>query len=250
MDSQIIDRTLRAYRNDLRAELNAVAEAGRVVYQGREAEGRVLGHGDLYIPLPDDVQRKSGFLNVRLPRDVFDALVEHERRFGRTSRIAEADRVFSGVSMLNDASWPFCSECLLPFATLLNGHAGIGVWVERIEDSSPLCGSCWLASEYHNDLDRMVEHTLSALNPLQRAVIAFQLRRKENRRDVTYFAMPTFCRAPGLFELLRLHRVSLIKAAVVIVRHTLSLVDAVRSDEQSIDRFAARDSWRGEQCAA
>jgi hypothetical protein len=53
-------------RNDLRAELNSIANRNLVVYQGRESGGPVLPSENIYISLPD-CDRSC------VPREIFDA---------------------------------------------------------------------------------------------------------------------------------------------------------------------------------
>jgi hypothetical protein len=193
-----------------------------------------------YISLPD-CDRSC------VPREIFDRLVDHERRFGRLSRLADDDRVTSGADLLEDNSWPFCGDCLLPLESMLNGHAGLGYWVSRIADGESLCGACWLAGHYGNDHDRMIDHVLRYDLP-DRLMLAFaraDAYRRRKPQDSIDALCRSYWRSPGLFELLRLHRVSMATAAAVVSRMAKALVAAVRADEIRIDRLARADGWRG-----
>jgi len=266
MDSSIIiTDSPRAYplRNDLRKELQAIASRNAV--RVTDGNGRVLNDGQrvingdfLYIrvlkaaaiaggfnklAMPQLRQGSDGYL-CGIPREFFFELVDHEQRFGRTSRITEADRVFSGVPMLTDNGWPFCSECLLPFTTMANGHPRTGVWVEPIADGEYICGCCWLASNYHGDAGAMINHVLAGQTRGARSKAAYLLEHVHPKwwvgfgyQDVT----PLLWAAPGLWELLRLHRVSLAATAAGILRYACEIIRAVKADEASIDRFASRD---------
>ncbi len=231
-------------RNDLRTELNALANRNLQRYQGREDEGPILLEGkDLYWRFPD-------YNRSRIPRHVFDALVEHEKRFGRLSRLTEDDREISGADLLDDNRWPFCRECLSPFENLLNGHAGQGCWVSRIEDGADICGPCWLGETYGWDASKMIEHVIrhDLGDALLREAARYPLRRGHGETAAADSIMCSYWRSPGLFELLRLHRVSVETSATVIFRLAKALLAAMHADEKAA--LAARKAlWRDERRA-
>jgi hypothetical protein len=220
------------WRNDLRGELNAHYNAARTVFQGLESYGPIVRDWeDIFITIPDEAQRRLNSFGCRMPRGVFDDLVDHEKRFSRRSRIVE-DREISGVGLLHDNSWPFCRDCLLPFTTLLNGHAGHGCWVSRIEDDSPLCESCSLAEHYGGDHSQMIEHVLRSDMGDDSRLIRVELRRGRCLDIITMHLERDSWHSRGLRELIRLHRVSLIECAEVIVRMVKDLVKRARCEDR------------------
>lgn len=241
----------RAYRNDLRGELNAIYNSNRTVYQGREAEGPIVLPGsDIGVRLPEEAQCRLNALSCRMPWQVFDDLVEHDRCFGRISRIADENRVLSGVDHLRDNSWPFCRDCRLPFVTMLNGHPRHGYWVCRIEDGEELCEACWLAEHYGGDRARMIEHVIASDMGDDSRWIRAQMRREHweptpgmegtagARHWTDYVGTAvmhierSYWQSPGLRELIRLHRVSLVECAETIVRMIKELVKRVRREDR------------------
>jgi len=223
----------------LRAELNDLWRRNHQLYQRRESEGPIV-LGDIWVQLGDDPKQNSFYEGAPMPRRVFDRLVEHERRFGRISRTSDEDYYASGMVVSEDNSWPFCSECLLPLVTMLNGHPGQGVWVEPIADAAEVCACCWLAEHYDGDHDRMIEHVVRVdigdeiaqaflRNDVLRGIRAGRLA-GDYHMALCNLALVYF-ESAGLFELLRLHRVSVREAATVIVRvgkTTLGAIQAAR----------------------
>jgi hypothetical protein len=231
MRIESLTENARAYRNDLRGEMNAIYNRNRVVYQGRESEGPIVRPGDdIFISLPGEAQRRLNSFGCRMPRHVFDDAVDQEKRFGRRSSIVADDREISGVGPLCDNSWPFCRDCLLPFTTLLNGHAGHGYWVSRIEDDSELCECCWLAEHYASDRAQMIEHVLRSDTGDDARLIRVERRRGSDLDIITTHLERGSWHSPGLRELIRLHRVSLTECAEVIVRMVRDLVKKVRCE--------------------
>jgi hypothetical protein len=224
----------RAYRNDLRGELNRVYNHGRVVFQGREAEGPIMRDWeDIGVELSEPARSKLSALYCRMPREVFHGLVDHEKRFARISRLTEDDRQLSGVDLLQDNRWPFCRDCLLPFTTLLQGDiGGRGCWVNRIEDGADLCECCWLSENYAGDHAKMIEHVLRCDMGDDSRWLRVELRRGRDLDIVVGHLEHSYWRSPGLRELIRLHRVSLTECAEVIVRMVKDLVKRVRRDER------------------
>ncbi|MFZ0678624.1 hypothetical protein [Candidatus Binatus sp.] len=259
MDKATLTNTPRACtRNDLRTELNKLWRRNHSVYQGRESEGPIV-LGDIWVQLDDDPSHRGYYEGASMYRRAFDRLVEHERRFGRISRTSEEDRYESGLVVLDDNSWPFCSECLLPFVTVLNGYPRSGVWVERIEDGADLCGCCWLDDHYAGDHDRMIEHVIrhDLGDEMAQASLRADIRRGVRAGRVSGdhgMALRELARAyfdsPGLFELLRLHRVAVREAAAVIWRTINATLAEVQAQAQARRRLALtrRDKlWRSEQ---
>ncbi len=244
MSAISLNDSLRAYRNDLRGELNALANRNLV---------RLNGIGDLTIdPLVIGVPLADGW-HCLMPRSVFNDLVDHERRFGRISRIADEDRVLSGIDLLHDNSWPFCRDCLLPFVTMLNGHPGCGDWVNRIEDGAELCECCWLAEHYAGDRRKMIEHALRCDVGDDSRLVRVELRRGRDRDGIIERLQRSYWRSPGLRELLRLHRVSMAESAGVILRMLEALIVEVKAKEgerNSRAEAARRAIWRDERVSA
>ena len=221
------------WRNDLRAELNAVANYNLHNYYG--IEGPSLGLHVIYVNPPGYVSKEDYFKmspkecrTVRDPyrpgpaiaRERFDELVEHEGHFGRRSSLTEHDRQLSGVELLKDYSWPRCHSCALPFTTMLQGDVGErAFWVNRIEDGDELCECCWLAEHYGGDRERMIEHVLRCDygGEVMRQSIRVALRRGWDDDTIFYQNVRDYWMSPGLFELLRLHRVSMSESAGVIL---------------------------------
>jgi len=195
-------------------------------------------------------------------RSIFDELVEHEKRFGKLSGIADEDRELSAANVLRDGAWPACESCHLPFVTMFNGHQGFGAWVCRIEHGDALCEACWLTERYGGDHEKMIEHVLRVdmVTPVIRQSIAVDLRRHAPRMgdrgwgawEVIYSHSRTWWHSPGLRELLRLHRVSLTTAAGVIVRMISEMVADRKSKEKEIAhrRAATRQAWESAHRAA
>ncbi len=236
------------WRNDLRTELNAIANQNLYRYQG--IEGLTLGLHVIHVEAPGYVDRDEyARLSpkerraVRDPyrpgpamsRQRFDELVEHERRFGRISRITDEDRQISGVDPLHDNSWPFCRDCLLPFVTMLNGHPRQGYWVCRTGDADEICECCWLEQRYAADRKRVIEHVLryDYGGDVMRQSVRVGLRRGWDDDTVIYQNIRDYWQSPGLFELLRLHRVSLSESAGVILSMLETLIVEVKADERS-----------------
>jgi hypothetical protein len=254
------------WRNNLRGELNAIANYNLGHYQG--VEGLSLGNVVSVHPpgyVSHEVYGKMSPKELRAHRDPyrpgpamerkrFDELVDHERRFGRISRTVEDDRHFSGVDVLHDNSWPFCSACLLPFVTMLNGHPGQGVWVQRIEDGDELCECCWLDEHYAGDRQKMIEHVLYDLTgDALRCSVRLQIRRGWDDDTIFYQTVRTYWSAPGLFELLRLHRVSVSESAGVILQILEAMIAKAKADERerkSRAEAARRAIWREERMSA
>jgi hypothetical protein len=256
------------WRNDLRGELNAIANYNLHNYQG--IEGLSLSAHVIYVREPGYVSKGDYFnmtpkerRTVRDPyrpspaisRRRFDELVDHEHRFRSISRTAEGDRQISGVDLLCDNSWPFCRECLLPFVTMLNGHARLGCWVCRIEDDDELCECCWLAEHYAGDRKRMIEHVLRCDfgGEVMRASVRIGLRRGWDDDTLVYQNIRDYWQSPGLFELLRLHRVSMSECAGAILSMLETLIAEVRVDERARKQQsdARRDAiWREERMSA
>ncbi|MGA7873044.1 MAG: hypothetical protein WCA22_19310 [Candidatus Binatus sp.] len=254
------------WRNDLRAELNSIANCNLHKYTG--IEGLSLGLHVIHVHPPDYVSKddytfKLSWKERRLTRDPhrpqpalsrqrFDELVDHERRFGRRSRIADEDRVLSGVDLLADNSWPFCRTCGLPFAAMLNGHPRQGFWVCRIEDGADLCECCWLAEHYAGDRQAMIQHVLAQDlgGDVMRASVRLGLRRGWDDDTIFFRNVEAYWTSPGLFELLRLHRVSMSESAGVILQVLEALIAEAKPEErlskqQRDERRAAL--WRDEQ---
>jgi hypothetical protein len=227
----------RAWRNDLRGELNALANRSliRINGIGLTLDSRVIGVG-----LAD------GF-RCLMPREVFDDFVDHEKRFGRVSRIAEDDRQISGVDLRRDNSWPFCRDCLLPFTTMLQGDIGArGCWVTRIEDGAELCECCWLAEHYAGDRSAMIAHVLACDIGDDKRLIRVELRRRRDRDCIIERLAPSYWRSMGLRELVRLHRVSLAESAETITR---MLKDLVRCEERERDSSVSKTLTSGTPAA-
>lgn len=219
----------RAYRNDLRGEINAIANCNLTSFQG--VEGLSLHPSNLLVRPPN--YNEDPYQRCFIPREVFDDLVQHEKRFGRVSRMATEDRAVSGVDLLRDNSWPFCRDCLLPFVTLLNGHHRTGYWVSRIEDGAELCESCWLTEHFAGDHVQMIEHVLRCDIGDDSRLIRVYLRRGFDAEAIIFQTTEGYWRSPGLFELLRLHRVSLTECAGVILRMIKALIAEVKADDRS-----------------
>lgn len=243
----------RAYwRNDLRGELNAIANRNAQCVQGI---GLTLGPKVLGLCPVDGCPHLEGPLKAEewppanrvfsigipltngwhctMPWQVFEDLVDHERRFGRRSRLKEDDRQLSGVELLRDYSWPRCHGCSLVFATILQGDVGgRGYWVNRIEDGAYLCESCWLAEHYNGDCKAMIEHVLAHDIGDDSRWIRVELRRGRGLDIVTVHIERSYWHSPGLRELIRLHRVSLADCADVIVRTVTDMVRKVRREER------------------
>jgi hypothetical protein len=227
------------WRNDLRAELNHVFnDQGHIVLDGH----------DIGVGLPELEQQKLNAFSCRMRRQVFDDLVRHEKLFGRVSCITEEDRELSGVGLLKDNSWPFCSCCSLPFTSMLQGDVGErGYWVSRIEDGADLCECCWLAEHYGGDHHAMIRHVLERDIGPESAVrwLRIEMRREHwvsfpnrcgYRTDYVGTAVMKLERSawhsPGLRELIRLHRVSLVECAVVIVQIVKELKKKAEAEER------------------
>jgi hypothetical protein len=132
---------------------------------------------------------------------------------------------------------------------MLNGYVGLGCWVSRIADGESSCGACWLAHHYGGDRVRMIEHVLRC-DLADRLMTAFARAGRYRRlamQDAADELSRSYWRSPGLFELLRLHRISMFTAAAVILRLAKALVAAVANDEVRIDRLARADGWRGDR---
>lgn len=251
-----------AGRTDLRAELNALARFN----VARKNVAPDLSGGDFWIPISMALAKRGGFDGLarstycpdgsvgvvcKMPRDLFLELLEHERRYGRLPvrkpgdaqcacgaelpmpgyrrRVCSECAFSSGAVVLDDNSWPFCADCLLPFVTMLGGRTRIGTWVERIEDGADLCGCCWLAEHYNGDAEKMVEHVLSRSRTSDRDFAAFEFgRRGKQSRDQIFddIALMPWSE-PGLWELLRLHRISLTTAATFILRRARGIVSSL-----------------------
>jgi hypothetical protein len=247
MRTETLTPNPRAYRNDLRSELNAIANYNLTRFQG--VEGLSLSPHVIYVREPGYVSKGDYFLmspkerqTVRDPyrpgpaleRQRFDELVEHERRFGRISRIADGDRQVSGVDLLADNSWPFCRDCLLPFVTMLNGHARLGCWVCRIEDRDELCESCRLTEAYAGNRTRMIEHVLrdDFGGDVMRQSVRVGLRRGWDDDTLIFQNIRDYWQSPGLFELLRLHRVGMSESAGAILSMLETLIAEVKANER------------------
>ena len=222
MRTETLTPNPRAGRNDLRAELNALANRSLV---------RLNGIGLTLDPIVIGVGLADGW-RCLMPRAVFDDLTDHEKRFGRVSGVAEDDRLRSGVDLLQDNSWPFCAGCSLPFVTMLNGEPGQGVWVQRIEDGGPLCECCWLAEHYAGDRRKMIEHVLAHDMGDDSRLIRVEIHRGRDLAIITEHLERSAWTSPGLRELIRLHRVSLSECAEVLARTLRDLVRKVKADER------------------
>ena len=223
MRTETLTLNPRAYRNDLRAELNTVANRNLDRVNGL---GLILGLHAIGVGLADGWR-------CLMPREVFDDLVDHEKRFGRASGIAEDDRCASGVELWRDNSWPFCRECLLPFTTMLQGDAGgRGCWVNRIEDGAELCECCALAENYAGDRKQMISHVLRCDMGDDSRLVRVELRRGRDRDGIIERLQRSYWRSPGLRELIRLHRVSLSDCAEVIARMLKDLVNEVMKSQR------------------
>src|SRR5208337_1475101 len=123
------------------------------------------------------------------------------------------------------------------------------VWVCPIEDGAELCGCCWLAEHYDGDHDRMIEHVIrhdvgdSIAQAFLRADILRGIRTGRLAGDyhmaLCDLAMIYF-ESPGLFELLRLHRVGVREAAAAIVRIGKDRLGAIQAARRAA--LARRDA--------
>jgi hypothetical protein len=233
-------------RHDLRAEINQVANYNLRAYYG--IEGLSLSRHSIQVRHPGYIDfdtfhamspkeqrsvRDPYSPGVTMYRERFDALVAHEKQFGKLSGMADDDRELAGVNVRRDGAWPACRDCGLPFVTMLNGHQGYGVWVCRIEDGDPLCECCWLAETYSGDR-QMIEHVLrwDFGGKAMRLSVRADLRRYNDVEQVFRRNVSAYWQSPGLFELLRLHRVSLTASAGVILHMLESLIAEIRLDER------------------
>ncbi|HXN85590.1 MAG TPA: hypothetical protein VN867_05940 [Candidatus Binataceae bacterium] len=266
--SKLTQERVPYWRNDLRTELKTIAKCSLHNYYG--IEGLSLGLHVIHIDPPGYVSKEDYFKmsskerstcrdpyrpGPAMERQRFDELVEHECRFGRISRMADEDRQVSGVDLLGDNSWPFCRDCLLPFATMLNGHPRLGYWVNRIEDADELCEACWLTQHYAGDRQKMIQHVLAQDfgGAVMRQSVRVGLRRGWGDDTLIYQNVRDYWMSPGLFELLRLHRVSMSESAGVILSMLETLIAEVRVDER--ERKQQRDArraaiWREERMSA
>ena len=254
------------WRNDLRAELNAIANDNLKRIQGLSLSPHVI-----HVDPPGYVSRENYFLmspkerrscrdpyrpGPAMERGRFDELVEHERHFGRISRLTENDRQLSGVELLKDYSWPRCHGCALPFTTILQGDVGErGYWVSRIEDGAELCEACWLTEHYAGDRQKMIQHVLAqdCGGAVMRVSIRIGLRRGWADDTLIFQNIRDYWNSPGLFELLRLHRVSMSESAGVILSMLETLIAEVKADERlrKQQRDARRAAiWREERLSA
>jgi hypothetical protein len=232
MRTESLNQDARAYwRNDLRGEMNFIVNYNLCRHYG--IEGLSLSPVVISVRRPNYDEDKDPYEPCFITRERFDELVEHEKRFGRVSRIAEDDRQISGVDLRRDNSWPFCRDCLLPFTTMLQGDIGTrGCWVTRIEAGAELCECCWLAAHYCGDREAMIQHVLDQDMGDDRRLIRAELRRGFDRAAIIYRHSRDFWTSPGLRELIRLHRVSLTECAGVILRILRTLITEVKADER------------------
>lgn len=208
---------------------------------GRESEGYVLPAqfvGVAYEPGE----------RTLMPRAMFDELVEHERRFGRLSKLSEDDRILSGAHVLRDEEWrwPKCRVCRLPLVCVDNGTPGIGLWVQATEDGGDICWPCGLAERFGDDRSGMIEQAVRSgfSDALLRRFALIGIRKGRDRDLVTDAISPTLWRAPALFELLRLHRIGMREVSAVIWKVAREIVRRVMAEEREIDQIARRDGWR------
>lgn len=242
---QNLPQARRAPRVDLRAELNRINRGNAMLVAGREADGYVLPADHL------GVAYEPGERTL-MPRAMFDELVSHERRFGKLSKLSESDRTLSGANVLHEDWWPKCRVCRLPFVCMDNGFAGVGLWVQATEDGGDTCWPCDLAGRFGDDRSGMIEHVVRAGigDKLMRQFALVGIRKGWDRDRITDNLTPTYWRAPGLFELLRLHRVGMAEASAVIWKMAREIVRAVQTEESEIDVVARRDGWRPMRRAA
>lgn len=278
MDSKTLPDAPRACppRNDLRGELNAVWSRNHHCYNAY-VDGKLVilndgqpyvEAGDVFMGVPRATAKARKFeglarmakdideVALRIPRRVFDALVEHERAYGKLSKIPATELCASGADLLRDNSWPFCRDCLMPFENMFNGTAGEGLWVSRIDDGADICGPCWLGDEYAGDHEKMVAHVLRCDlgGDWQAKTARGQILRHPRDAWMAFEAVTLgYWNSGGLFELLRMHSVSLSTAAIVIGTMAAEIVALAR--EQLEDKAAAKASaeaarraaWRDEQ---
>lgn len=242
---KILSQSPRAPRADLRAELNTINRRNVMLVAGREDKGYVL-------PTDSVGVRFEPGERTLMSRLMFDELVRHERRFGKLSKLSEDDRTLSGANVLHEDWWPKCRVCRLPFVCVDNGNPGAGYWVQAAEDGDDTCWPCDLAERFGDDRSGMIEHVIRAgiSDALMRRFALVGWRKGWDRDRITDIISPTLWRAPGLFELLRLHRVGAREASAVIWRMARAVVQRVSTEEREIDAFAQRDGWRGMRRAA
>jgi hypothetical protein len=180
-----------------------------------------------------------------MPRDLYFELLAHECAYGSLPRRKPGDAICSGCQAPElshggphrfcrdceiergtnlPSDWPYCAKCDLPFPTYTAGENGKGTWVAPSSDGSPICEACALEECCAGDVDAMIESQVGFGLASRREIQI--MGRRCSAGSILNWVIRYAWSNRALFELLRLHRVSVVAVATAILRQSKRRVES------------------------